>query len=161
LRRLQRLLVQQILLKPLWPLTVLLCDCDWLQQANPPIARGVPWACGDRQFGIETRRHWCNNSEGHYVWIILQHCQTWTNWRLPDFQAAIDSVYPSVKCSSQRSAAPPWLVYFELAFMTRDFMRQAAPIDPAWLMEIAPHYYQPSDVESETSKKMPKQRGRW
>jgi pre-mRNA-splicing factor ATP-dependent RNA helicase DHX16 len=51
---------------------------------------------------------------------------------------------------------PPWLVFFELAFTTKEFMRQVAPIDPAWLIEIAPHYYQQSDVEDAKSKKMPK-----
>jgi pre-mRNA-splicing factor ATP-dependent RNA helicase DHX16 len=55
---------------------------------------------------------------------------------------------------------PPWLVYFELAFTTKEFMRQVAPINPEWLIEIAPHYYQPNDVEDAKSKKMPKSRGR-
>jgi pre-mRNA-splicing factor ATP-dependent RNA helicase DHX16 len=50
------------------------------------------------------------------------------------------------------------LVYFELAFTTKEFMRQVAPIKPEWLIEIAPHYYQQSDVEDEKSKKMPKSR---
>lgn len=53
---------------------------------------------------------------------------------------------------------PPWLVYFELAFTTKEFMRQVAPIKPSWLTEIAPHYYQESEVEEK--KKMPKSRYR-
>lgn len=51
---------------------------------------------------------------------------------------------------------PVWLVYFELAFTTKEFMRQVAPIQPNWLVEIAPHYYQESEVEDTKSKKMPK-----
>lgn len=51
---------------------------------------------------------------------------------------------------------PPWVVYFELAFTTKEFMRQVAPIQPSWLVEIAPHYYQESDVEDANKKKMPK-----
>jgi pre-mRNA-splicing factor ATP-dependent RNA helicase DHX16 len=43
-----------------------------------------------------------------------------------------------------------------LAFTTKEFMRQVAPIQPSWLVEIAPHYYQESDVEDAKSKKMPK-----
>jgi pre-mRNA-splicing factor ATP-dependent RNA helicase DHX16 len=53
---------------------------------------------------------------------------------------------------------PPWLVYFELAFTTKEFMRQVAPIKPGWLLEIAPHFYQESDVEDAKAKKMPKSR---
>jgi pre-mRNA-splicing factor ATP-dependent RNA helicase DHX16 len=53
---------------------------------------------------------------------------------------------------------PPWLVYFELAFTTKEFMRQVAPIMPGWLLEIAPHFYQESDVEDAKAKKMPKSR---
>lgn len=53
---------------------------------------------------------------------------------------------------------PGWLVYFELAFTTKEYMRQVAPIQSGWLVEIAPHYYQESDVEDSKSKKMPKSR---
>jgi pre-mRNA-splicing factor ATP-dependent RNA helicase DHX16 len=55
---------------------------------------------------------------------------------------------------------PPWLLFFELAFTTKEFMRQVAPINPEWLIELAPHYYQQSDVEDTKSKKMPKSRNR-
>lgn len=51
---------------------------------------------------------------------------------------------------------PGWLVYFELAFTSKEFMRQVAPIKPEWLIEIAPHFYQESDVENSRTKKMPK-----
>lgn len=51
---------------------------------------------------------------------------------------------------------PAWVTYFELAFTTKEFMRQVAPIKPEWLVEIAPHYYKESDVEDSRKKKMPK-----
>ncbi|CAB9514499.1 splicing factor ATP-dependent RNA helicase-like protein cdc28 [Seminavis robusta] len=47
---------------------------------------------------------------------------------------------------------PTWVVYFELAFTTKEFMRQVAPIEPEWLVEFAPHYFQEIDV-AETNKK--------
>jgi len=51
---------------------------------------------------------------------------------------------------------PSWIVYFELTFTTKEFMRQVAPIKPWWLTEIAPHYYQESDTKDSSRKKMPK-----
>lgn len=66
-------------------------------------------------------------------------------------------IHPSSVLAKEEQP-PPWLVYFELAFTTKEFMRQVAPIDPSWLVEIAPHYYRPSDVEDTQKKKMPKQR---
>eukprot|EP00980_Cylindrotheca_fusiformis_P003759 scaffold834_cov123-Cylindrotheca_fusiformis.AAC.6 len=66
-------------------------------------------------------------------------------------------IHPSSVLAKEEQP-PPWLVFFELAFTTKEFMRQVAPIKPEWLVEIAPHYYQPSDVEDTNSKKMPKMR---
>jgi pre-mRNA-splicing factor ATP-dependent RNA helicase DHX16 len=69
-------------------------------------------------------------------------------------------IHPSSVLAKEETP-PPWLVFFELAFTTKEFMRQVAPINPEWLVEIAPHYYQQSDVEDSKSKKMPKtSRGR-
>jgi len=36
---------------------------------------------------------------------------------------------------------PRWLVYHELVFTTKEYMRQVSEIKPEWLIEIAPHYY--------------------
>jgi pre-mRNA-splicing factor ATP-dependent RNA helicase DHX16 len=66
-------------------------------------------------------------------------------------------IHPSSVLAKEEQP-PPWLIFFELAFTTKEFMRQVAPIKPEWLVEIAPHYYQPSDVEDANSKKMPKMR---
>ena len=68
-------------------------------------------------------------------------------------------IHPSSVLSKEEEP-PAWLVYFELAFTTKEFMRQVAPIQSSWLVEIAPHYYQESDVQDEKSKKMPKNRHR-
>jgi pre-mRNA-splicing factor ATP-dependent RNA helicase DHX16 len=53
---------------------------------------------------------------------------------------------------------PAWLVFLEIAFTTKEYMRQVAPIQPSWLTEIAPHYYLESDVQDSKAKKMPKVR---
>lgn len=68
-------------------------------------------------------------------------------------------IHPSSVLSKEEHP-PQWLMFFELAFTTKEFMRQVAPINPEWLVEIAPHYYQQSDVEDPKAKKMPKSRGR-
>ena len=66
-------------------------------------------------------------------------------------------IHPS-SCLAKEEPLPGWLVYFELAFTSKEYMRQVAPIQPKWLIEIAPHFYQESDVEDSKSKKMPKGR---
>jgi len=68
-------------------------------------------------------------------------------------------IHPSSVLAKEEQP-PPWLVFFELAFTSKEFMRQVAPIDPSWLVEIAPHYYQPSDVEDAKAKKLPRSRKR-
>lgn len=55
---------------------------------------------------------------------------------------------------------PRWVIYHELAFTTKEYMRTVAPIKGEWLMEIAPHYYQAKDVEDRSAKKLPKQVGK-
>jgi pre-mRNA-splicing factor ATP-dependent RNA helicase DHX16 len=65
-------------------------------------------------------------------------------------------IHPS-SVLSKEDEPPAWLVYFELAFTTKEYMRQVAPIQPSWLVEIAPHYYKDSDVEDTKAKKVPKQ----
>uniref|UniRef100_A0A7S2ESN9 RNA helicase n=1 Tax=Trieres chinensis TaxID=1514140 RepID=A0A7S2ESN9_TRICV len=67
-------------------------------------------------------------------------------------------IHPSSVLAKEEEDLPSWIVYFELAFTTKEFMRQCAPIEPGWLIEIAPHFYQQSDVEDARKKKMPKAR---
>lgn len=66
-------------------------------------------------------------------------------------------IHPSSVLAKEEEL-PGWLVYFELAFTTKEFMRQVAPIQPGWLIEIAPHFYKESDVQDARTKKMPKTR---
>jgi len=66
-------------------------------------------------------------------------------------------IHPS-SVLAKEEPLPGWLVYHDLAFTSKEYMRQVAPIQPKWLIEIAPHFYQESDVEDSKMKKMPKQR---
>ncbi|XP_030853915.1 pre-mRNA-splicing factor ATP-dependent RNA helicase DHX16-like [Strongylocentrotus purpuratus] len=51
---------------------------------------------------------------------------------------------------------PRWLIYHELVFTTKEFMRQVIEIENGWLLEAAPHYYKGKELEDASSKKMPK-----
>ena len=64
-------------------------------------------------------------------------------------------IHPSSVLAKEEEL-PGWLVYFELTFTSKEYMRQVAPIQPGWLVEIAPHFYKESDVHDAKTKKMPK-----
>mgnify|MGYP002385766582 CR=1 FL=1 len=64
-------------------------------------------------------------------------------------------VHPS---SAVYKDKPRWVIYFELVFTSKEFMRQVCEIESAWLLEVAPHYYKAKDVEDQSKKKMPKAR---
>lgn len=36
---------------------------------------------------------------------------------------------------------PDWLIYHELVFTSKEYMRTVCEIKPEWLIEIAPHYF--------------------
>jgi len=55
-------------------------------------------------------------------------------------------VHPS---SSLFDALPKWVIYNELVFTTKEFMRELIEIKPEWLLEIAPHYYKHADIFGE------------
>uniref|UniRef100_A0A2R5LFA9 RNA helicase n=1 Tax=Ornithodoros turicata TaxID=34597 RepID=A0A2R5LFA9_9ACAR len=55
---------------------------------------------------------------------------------------------------------PRWLIYFELVFTTKEFMRQVIEIENGWLLEVAPHYYKAKDLDDPSNKKMPKNTGK-
>jgi pre-mRNA-splicing factor ATP-dependent RNA helicase DHX16 len=55
---------------------------------------------------------------------------------------------------------PRWVIYHELVFTTKEFMRQVIEINPSWLVEIAPHYYKKSELEDDSKKKLPKNVGK-
>ncbi|GAB6023367.1 Putative pre-mRNA-splicing factor ATP-dependent RNA helicase dhx16 [Chamberlinius hualienensis] len=62
--------------------------------------------------------------------------------------------------SSLFEELPRWLIYFELVFTTKEFMRQVIEIESSWLLEVAPHYYKSKELEDSSSKKMPKNTGK-
>uniref|UniRef100_A0A8D0HBU4 Activating signal cointegrator 1 complex subunit 3 n=1 Tax=Sphenodon punctatus TaxID=8508 RepID=A0A8D0HBU4_SPHPU len=55
---------------------------------------------------------------------------------------------------------PRWLIYHELVFTTKEFMRQVIEIDSTWLLEVAPHYYKSKELEDASAKKLPKKVGK-
>ena len=59
------------------------------------------------------------------------------------------AIHPS---SGLAKELPRWVVYFELVFTTKEYMRQVIEIKPEWLVEIAPHYYKRKEIEGETLK---------
>ncbi|KAG6903268.1 Cyclin-dependent kinase catalytic subunit [Termitomyces sp. Mi166 len=65
-------------------------------------------------------------------------------------------IHPS---SSLFQHQPPvkTLLYYELVMTTKSYMRQVMEIKPAWLLEVAPHYFKPADLEQLATgdKKMP------
>ncbi|TMW62699.1 hypothetical protein Poli38472_005317 [Pythium oligandrum] len=69
------------------------------------------------------------------------------------------AIHPS-SCLVKLEERPRWLVYHELAFTTKEYMRNVIPIKSEWLMELAPHYYKAKEVEDSQNKKMPKTVGR-
>ena len=66
-------------------------------------------------------------------------------------------IHPS---SGLREVLPRWAVYHELVLTSKEFMRQVSEIKPEWLVEIAPHYYSKRDIRDDSSKKLPKGKGR-
>ena len=67
-------------------------------------------------------------------------------------------IHPSSVLSKEEEP-PRWLLYHELAFTSKEYMRMVTTIKGEWLVEIAPHYYQAKDIEDSTAKKLPKQTG--
>lgn len=92
-------------------------------------------------------------------------------------------IHPS---SSLREALPRWVIYHELVFTTKEYMRQViksdtciltenfdialvlfqwlylqtTEIESKWLLEVAPHYYKSKELEDSTNTKMPKTVGK-
>ena len=54
---------------------------------------------------------------------------------------------------------PRWVLYHELVLTTKEYIRQVIEIENKWLIEVAPHYYKPKDIEDSTANKMPKKAG--
>ncbi|KAK7233896.1 ATP-dependent RNA helicase [Aureococcus anophagefferens] len=67
-------------------------------------------------------------------------------------------VHPSSVMANEE-VLPKWVVYHELAFTSKEYMRNVIPIEPDWLVEIAPHYYQQKELLDARKQKMPKGAG--
>jgi len=53
------------------------------------------------------------------------------------------------------------LVYHELAFTSKEYMRSITPIQPQWLLEVAQHYYDAASIQDlSQKKKVPKAVGK-
>ncbi|KAF2012316.1 P-loop containing nucleoside triphosphate hydrolase protein [Aaosphaeria arxii CBS 175.79] len=53
---------------------------------------------------------------------------------------------------------PKWVVYYELVLTSKEYMRGNMPIDPEWLIEVAPHYHKRDQLDKlGMDKKMGKQ----
>jgi pre-mRNA-splicing factor ATP-dependent RNA helicase DHX16 len=76
------------------------------------------------------------------------------NYRTIKYQHSV-SVHPQ-SCLFNEEVPPRWVLYHELVETTKEFMRNLIVIKPEWLIEIAPHYYKPKDVEDPSKMKMPK-----
>ena len=50
-------------------------------------------------------------------------------------------IHPSSALAKDDEDKPRWLLYHELAFTSKEYMRSCIPVKPQWLIEIAPHFY--------------------
>ncbi|XP_078073607.1 pre-mRNA-splicing factor ATP-dependent RNA helicase DHX16-like [Mustelus asterias] len=81
---------------------------------------------------------------------------TRTGYKTVKHQQAV-YIHPN---SSLFEDQPRWLIYHELVFTTKEFMRQVIEIDSGWLLEVAPHYYKSKELQDAANKKMPKKVGK-
>lgn len=68
-------------------------------------------------------------------------------------------IHPS-SCLAHSEVRPRWLIYHELVFTTKEYIRQVFDIEGRWLFQVAPHFYREQDVEDKSNRKMPKAVGR-
>merc|ERR1712241_1521024 len=62
--------------------------------------------------------------------------------------------------SSMFEDLPRWVIYHELVFTTKEYMRNCIEIKNEWLLEVAPHYYKAKELEDSTNKKISKNMGK-
>ena len=70
------------------------------------------------------------------------------------------SIHPQSTLFNKDEQLPRWLLYHELVYTSKEFMRQVIIIKPEWLTELAPHYYKDKDIVDSSSIKMPKGKGK-
>jgi pre-mRNA-splicing factor ATP-dependent RNA helicase DHX16 len=67
-------------------------------------------------------------------------------------------IHPS---SCLRDVRPKLIIFSEMVLTSKEFARTCAPIEPAWLTEMAPHFHKQKDIdELNVGKKMGKGQGR-
>jgi len=54
------------------------------------------------------------------------------------------AIHPS-SVLSRFGRPPTWMVYHDATVTSREYMREVSAIDPRWLLELAPHFYQAND----------------
>ena len=52
-------------------------------------------------------------------------------------------IHPSSACFNRQ---PEWVVYAELVLTSKEYMRNACTIDPKWLIDVAPSFFQYSSL---------------
>ncbi|GJE91798.1 pre-mRNA-splicing factor ATP-dependent RNA helicase-like protein [Phanerochaete sordida] len=62
----------------------------------------------------------------------------------------------------QQTPPPKAVLYYELVQTSKSYLRQIMEIKPQWLLEVAPHYFKPADLEqlAKGDRKMPKALGK-
>uniref|UniRef100_A0A6G1S622 RNA helicase n=1 Tax=Aceria tosichella TaxID=561515 RepID=A0A6G1S622_9ACAR len=58
--------------------------------------------------------------------------------------------------SALHDTVPRWVVFNEIKLTTREYMRNVSEIEPSWLVEVAPCFYDKEEIEEMSKKKMPK-----
>ncbi|CAH8491404.1 unnamed protein product [Heterobilharzia americana] len=68
------------------------------------------------------------------------------------------TIYPHPNSCLAESLSK-WVIYHELVYTTKEFMRQIIEIEPKWLLEVAPHYYKEKEIEC-NNEKMSRNKGK-
>ena len=67
-------------------------------------------------------------------------------------------IHPS-SCLAHVPIRPKWVIYNSVLSSTKDWMSSVFEVNPAWLIEVAPHYHKQENLEKlGVDKKMPKER---
>ncbi|KAH9460012.1 hypothetical protein MJO29_003953 [Puccinia striiformis f. sp. tritici] len=66
-------------------------------------------------------------------------------------------IHPSSSCFNTQPP-PRMILFYELVLTSKEYARQVMQIDkPEWLLQAAPHFFKPADLEIFGKKKVPKQ----
>ncbi|GAA6063211.1 hypothetical protein JCM10212_006844 [Sporobolomyces blumeae] len=62
------------------------------------------------------------------------------------------NIHPS-SSMFQHQPPPKLILWFELVLTSREYARQVMEIKPEWLLEVAPHFFKPADLEASSGAK--------